>query len=192
MPILLTSRLLLERLDETDRDSWRLMCQDPQVMRHVGSGGPWTIEEADDVFDNALAHWHEHGFGWRSIFDRATGVWVGSVVVNHVGYQASTVAEAEVSIGWWIARLAWGRGLATEAASAGRDESFATLGIERLLALIQPTNLGSVRVAQKIGMHFDRETTAPDGESLHIYALTRTGWAHGSACLEPESSEGKE
>ena len=62
-----TARLLLERSSERHRDSWRLICRDPEVMRFVGRGESWETAKADALFDSMLAHWREHGFGWRSV-----------------------------------------------------------------------------------------------------------------------------
>ena len=38
--------------------------------------------EADEVFDWALGHWRDHGFGWRSIVDRSHEHWLGFVGLN--------------------------------------------------------------------------------------------------------------
>ena len=68
---------------------------------------------------------------------------------------------------------AWGKGYATEAAGAVRDYGLGVLGRRRLVAIIDPQNAASIRVAEKIGMHFEKEVmlegyTYPD----HLYALT--------------------
>ncbi len=70
-------------------------------------------------------------------------------------------------------RSAWGKGYATEAASAVRDFAFGMLGIKRRIAMIDPANLASIRVATKIGMKYEKEAifagyTHPD----HVYAIT--------------------
>ncbi|MBZ5503965.1 MAG: GNAT family N-acetyltransferase [Acidobacteriia bacterium] len=46
----------------------------------------------------------------------------------------------------------WGRGYATEAAQSCLEYAFSSLGTERVIALVRPENLGSCRVAEKIGM----------------------------------------
>jgi RimJ/RimL family protein N-acetyltransferase len=71
-------------------------------------------------------------------------------------------------------RSAWGRGYATEAARAVRDFAFGDLGMQRLIAIIDPSNIASIRVAEKIGMHHDAEVmlegyTHPD----HVYIIAR-------------------
>lgn len=65
--------------------------------------------------------------------------------------------QPEIEIGYRLARSHWGYGYATEAASAIRDFAFGSLGIERLIALIDPANTASVRVAEKLGMHHEAD-----------------------------------
>ena len=78
-----------------------------------------------------------------------------------VGQCGLTIQEVEgkneVEIGYLFLRRFWGRGLATEAARAARDHGFNTLGYERLVTLIDPGNLASRRVAEKVGLTLEKE-----------------------------------
>jgi len=58
---------------------------------------------------------------------------------------------------------------------AVRDYAFNTLGLKRLIAIIDPANTASIRVAEKIGMKYEQDVMFegydhPD----HVYAITRT------------------
>lgn len=171
MRTLETGRLLLEPWDERWREDWRLICRDPEVMRFIARGEVWDTERADEVFDRALSHWREHGFGWRSALEKATESWLGFVGLNYIGPGIEGVEPGEVEIGWWIVRPAWRRGFATEGALAIRDEGFERVGLERMIARLQPANPASARVAEKIGMRFARAAIGQDSEALHLYAL---------------------
>jgi RimJ/RimL family protein N-acetyltransferase len=168
-----TERLSLEPWNERHRTAWRLICRDPEVMRFIALGTIWETDKADEVFDRTLAHWHKHGFGWRPVLDKANGNWLGFVGLNHIGPGIEGVVSNDVEIGWWIISAAWGRGYATEGAVAIRDEGFERVGLERLIARLQPANTASARVAEKIGMRFELETTGHSGEVLSIYLLDR-------------------
>ena len=61
--------------------------------------------------------------------------------------------------GWRLARGAWGRGLATEAAGAARDDAFERLGLPELISIIHPENERSRRVATKLGMTIEGEVS---------------------------------
>ncbi|MEU8316082.1 GNAT family N-acetyltransferase [Micromonospora sp. NPDC048887] len=63
-----------------------------------------------------------------------------------------------------------GRGFATEAAAACRDHARCRLGVDRLVAIIHPDNAPSKRVAERIGLSFERATTSESGDPAHVYA----------------------
>jgi RimJ/RimL family protein N-acetyltransferase len=169
-----TPRLLLEPWAPRHRAAWRRICRDPEVMRYIGPRETWGRQETDEVFDRALAHWREHGFGWRSALERTSGEWLGLVGLNYAPPGAVEMSADEVEIGWWIVRRAWGRGLATEGAAAIRDEGFGRVGLPRIIARLQMPNVASARVAEKIGMRLAREATGRHGEPLRIYLLQST------------------
>ena len=65
--------------------------------------------------------------------------------------------EPEMELGYRLGRSFWGRGLATEAARAAVEYARDTLGLRRLIALIDPGNTRSVAVAKKLGMSKESE-----------------------------------
>jgi hypothetical protein len=98
-------------------------------------------------------------------------------VIGYCGlfYFPDIDGQPEIEIGYRLARSAWGHGYATEAALSVRDFAVTTLGIKRLIAMIDPSNLASIRVAEKLGMRYEKEVmlegyTHPD----HIYAMNST------------------
>ena len=62
-----------------------------------------------------------------------------------------------------------GADYATEAARAVRDDAFGRLGKPSLVALIDPENAGSERVAIKVGMRYRRDTTRPNSKTRRVY-----------------------
>jgi hypothetical protein len=89
-------------------------------------------------------------------------------------YYPDVCGQPENEIGYRLARPSWGRGYATEAARAVRDYSFGVLGLLRLIAMIDPQNVASLRVAEKLGMHYENDMmfegyTHPD----EVYAINR-------------------
>ncbi|MSR60370.1 MAG: N-acetyltransferase [Planctomycetaceae bacterium] len=82
--------------------------------------------------------------------------------------------QPETEIGYRLARPHWGRGYATEAARALRDYGFGTLSLARLIALIDPRNAASIRVAEKIGLRYEKDVM-PEGYTHpdRVDAITR-------------------
>jgi RimJ/RimL family protein N-acetyltransferase len=63
----------------------------------------------------------------------------------------------EVEVGWHTRPSRKGEGIAPEAGAAARDWAFENLDIGHLISLVRPENEASRRVAEKLGMHVDRE-----------------------------------
>ena len=62
-------------------------------------------------------------------------------------------------IGYWLDERCWGRGLATEAATAVRDFAFGVLGLDRLTSGHAFDNPGSGHVLEKLGFRWTDDTT---------------------------------
>jgi RimJ/RimL family protein N-acetyltransferase len=75
----------------------------------------------------------------------------------------------EVEIGWWLTPRHWGRGLASEAASAVVKCALRDLPVERIVAIAIPENYASRRIMEKIGMHYER-TISHKGFQVVLYA----------------------
>jgi RimJ/RimL family protein N-acetyltransferase len=64
----------------------------------------------------------------------------------------------ELEVGYHIRATLQGRGLATEAAAACRDYARDVLKVDRLIAIIDPQNRPSQRVAEKLGLVVERDS----------------------------------
>jgi [ribosomal protein S5]-alanine N-acetyltransferase len=69
------------------------------------------------------------------------------------------IAAGLNEIGYWLDEACWGRGLATEAATAVRDFALWTLGLDRLTSGHASDNLGSGRVLEKLGFRWTGDAT---------------------------------
>jgi RimJ/RimL family protein N-acetyltransferase len=77
-------------------------------------------------------------------------------------------------IGWFIDREYWGKGLASEGASAALEVTFDEFGFERILAICKVENVASSRVIEKIGMSYVELQAHPRfGFALKIYEVGR-------------------
>jgi RimJ/RimL family protein N-acetyltransferase len=128
-----------------------------------------------------LAHWEEHAFGWRGIFDiaAADGPLIGIVALKRTSGHLEEIAGPTIEIGWWVAPEQWGRGIATEAAIAARDEAFTDHGTARLVSQHMAANPVSGNVMRKIGMRHHVDTVGIHGEALRIFLLDRADWIPG-------------
>lgn len=177
MSVLETERLLLESLTELRRAEFAALTALPETMQYWSPGGAWTPEEADRRFTRSLAQLRDLRFGKRWLVSKETGAGLGFVDTTTFGPGWGDVAPDEIEIGWMLTPAAWGRGYATEAARAIRDEAFERLGLGSLLAGYHPENTASGRIMEKLGMTHDRDVIGSNGWPLRVYRLTRERWA---------------
>jgi [ribosomal protein S5]-alanine N-acetyltransferase len=164
--VLTTERLLLRPFHILDAEPLYSIFCDGEVMRF--SDGVKTKEWVQTWLERYYATW---GFGPYAVVEKHN-----HGVIGYCGlfYFPDVNGQPEVELGYRLARSSWGQGYATEAACAVRDYAFYRLGINRLIAMIDPSNVASIRVAEKIGMHYETEAllegyTHPD----HVYVITR-------------------
>ncbi|WP_188194760.1 GNAT family N-acetyltransferase [Nonomuraea sp. SYSU D8015] len=174
MRVLLTARLALIRWEQRFQEDLIRLSSDERVMRFIGSG-TWSRDYAVQRHELAIEQWERRGFGMRAITERDGDAFLGLV---SLGDGHTPELEAPVlEIGWWVDPGAWGRGIATEAAAAARDEAFARLGASSLTACFHRDNLRSERIMEKLGMSFAGEVIDRYGQPARMYALTRSAWA---------------
>jgi RimJ/RimL family protein N-acetyltransferase len=177
MKVIETERLLLEPLTGSRLEQFVALTGDRKTMRYWRADGPFSRDEAERRFAAALARTREQGFGRRWVVLKASGDGLGFVETQRFGETCPDVSPDEVEIGWMLAPSAWGRGYATEAGRAIRDEAFERLELESIVAVHHPENAASGRIMQKLGMAFERDVVAVDGWPLRLYRLSRAQWA---------------
>jgi RimJ/RimL family protein N-acetyltransferase len=77
--ILETQRLRMRQFGESDWDAYALMCADPEVMRHIGTGVVLTRDEAWRSIAGVLGHWQLRGYGMWALESKETGEFIGRV-----------------------------------------------------------------------------------------------------------------
>lgn len=136
-------RLELRPFEVSDLEAALRIYGDPEVMRHVGEGGAVGREEAARMLADYRAHQDRHGFAFWAVFERRSGELIGDAGLEVTG--------EGVELGYTLARSAWGKGLATEAAQLCVQAAFGPLALPRLVALAAVENSASARVLEKLG-----------------------------------------
>lgn len=142
-----TDRLALRpwRLEESERfyDIHRRW----EVARWIGGRVMQDPEEAVEMIERHRARLAtDPRFGSWAVVERATGLPAGTVILKPL-----PDGEGEIEIGWHLHPDCWGRGLATEAATALLARAFA-LGLPEVWAVTHPDNHRSAGVCRKLGM----------------------------------------
>jgi len=169
-----TARLILRPFAPEDLDRLAAILADPGVVRYLPGGNPRTREQTDKTLQFIIGHWEQYGFGWWAITHKASRELIGWCGLKLI----DTTREVEVL--YLFARPYWGRGYATEAASASLRYGFQELGLDRIIALAVPENVVSRRVMEKLGMQYER-TANYYNLDLAVYAITRQAFHPGQA-----------
>jgi RimJ/RimL family protein N-acetyltransferase len=166
--ILETERRLLRRFVPSDLEDLSLFYSDPDVIKYIPDA-PRTYEETKEELEwflNGHPKFPELGL-WATIY-KQTGQFIG-----RCGLLPWTIdGQQEVEVAFALSREYWGQGLATEAADALVQYGFERLRLSRLICLIDHDNQGSIKVAMKIGMTFEKEGKDEKGPFL-IYAMNK-------------------
>jgi RimJ/RimL family protein N-acetyltransferase len=172
-----TERLLLRMPEPTDLDALHRVYGDPEVMRFVGDGRPFSRRRTAAEIERFREGWERDGLSTFVLELRDGGSVVGDVGFAawdpetwRYGVPVEPGRRVEIELGWTLARDAWGRGYATEAATAARDWALRELRPPRLISMILPENERSQRVARRIGEHFEREVVTASGTVTQLWS----------------------
>jgi RimJ/RimL family protein N-acetyltransferase len=124
---------------------------DPDTMRYIGSGVPWTRDDIARRLDRGMQlNADGHPYFWTVV--RADS----NEVIGQGGLVPITFNGPETELGYRLGQPHWGQGFATEIARAAVEcaltpTSAGGLGLDRLVAVCYEDNLPSRRVLAKAG-----------------------------------------
>jgi [ribosomal protein S5]-alanine N-acetyltransferase len=153
MVIAKSERLCLRHFHIADLDQICAVFCDPEVMRF--GPGPQSRAWVQDWLRGCLEDYYcKWGFGlW------AVQLTSESRVIGFCGLTRfdDIDGQSEIELGYRFARAHWGHGFGTEAAQIVRDYAFQSLGLPRLVSIISAENGPSMRIAEKIGFHHEKD-----------------------------------
>jgi RimJ/RimL family protein N-acetyltransferase/predicted metal-dependent hydrolase len=174
-----TRRLILRPFESEDVDAAFEWFGDPIVMRFTPAGPDTSIEQTKARLANYQEHQTEHGFSKWIVLDRHLGRPIGDsglLVLQENGW---------VDLGFRLAQPYWGKGLATEIASAWVRAAFDDFHIDRLTAIVHPENLASIRILEKLGFLTERRDTIMGMKSI-VFSL-RANHGETDSCFHHPS-----
>jgi RimJ/RimL family protein N-acetyltransferase len=171
---LLTPRLRLRPYREDDVAPMFGVFGDREVMRFSQSGGDPTIEVTAARIAKLIDHQAKFGFSLWVVEDRTTGEILGDCGLKQLE------AGPEIEVGYRFAKAHWGRGYATESAEASVRYGFHTLALPRIVAVVEPANVASCRVIEKIGLPY-RHQAPHYGRTMNYYAADREEYLRSSS-----------
>ncbi|WP_051489333.1 GNAT family N-acetyltransferase [Roseivivax halodurans] len=153
-PVIETARLALRGPGLAEFDAFAAFHADP--ARCLGFGPVMDRPKTWRWWAANIGHWHIHGYGYFTIWDRQSGRPAGICGIwNPEGWP-------EPEVGWVVFEAFEGRGIAYEAALAARGWAYDTLGMTTLTSNIKPGNTRSQALATRLGAHHERSYDNPE------------------------------
>lgn len=150
LPTLAGPRLQLRWMEPGDLDDLFAVYSDAEVVRYW-SHGAWPHRDEATIYLEAIESGYQAGdlFQW-GIALREDDRIIGTVTLYGIDHP-----QARAEVGFALARAHWGRRYGREALTALLDHAFGTLALRRIEADVDPRNLPSCRLAERLG--FQRE-----------------------------------
>lgn len=166
--ILETARLQLRELTARDAPFMLTLLNEPSFIENIGDRGVRSVPDAAAYIERGpRASYAQHGFGLWLVALAETGTAIG--ICGLLRRDALPAPD----IGFAFLPAHWSRGYAFEAASSVRDFGRDALKLPRLLAIVSPTNAGSIRLLERLGFVFERMVSMPgDAHELKLFAAT--------------------
>lgn len=165
-----TQRLHLRQIKESDSLSLFKIWSDPDVTKFMNISNFTDENQAKDMihFLNELAQSNK---ALRfTIIEKESNQIIGSC-----GYNSLDFENSKTEIGYDISKAFWGKGYAPEAISALLNYAFTHLKLCRVEAKVEPENVNSIKVLQKLQFAFEgtlRKSEKSNGKfiDLNIYS----------------------
>ena len=151
MTVLATDRLLLRQLTTDDAGFMFELLNDPSFIRNIGDRNIRTIDDACAYIVNGpVKSYEKNGFGLYLIVVKETDESIGICgLIRRENLE-------DVDIGYALLPKFWSKGYAVEAAQVTKAYAKDVIGLKRIVAIVDPTNEGSIRVLEKIGLRYEK------------------------------------
>ncbi len=166
-----TQRLILRRPEVGDFEAWVDLMGDERSSRFIG--GPMSRPEAWRSLGLMTGHWDLRGYGNFACILKTTGACIGRV---GPWYPEGWPGQ---EVGWALRISFQGQGYAEEAARAAMDWAFETLDWSEVVHCIDPLNLPSIRLADRLGSSLLKRQALPAPYShivCGVYGQSREAW----------------
>lgn len=167
MTVLETERLLLRELNDDDAEFMLELLNDPAFIENIGDRKIRSLDGAKVYINKGpVASYAKHGFGLYLVQLKETGESIG--ICGLIRRDQLN----DVDIGYAFLPRYWSKGYAIESALAVKREARDVIGLDRIVAIVDPRNTGSIRVLEKLGMKYEKMVKLADDDiELKLFAV---------------------
>ena len=166
MNILETERLTLRQFTADEAPFILELVNEPSFIQNIGDRGVRTLSDAVKYIETGpVSSYARNGFGLYVVTLKESGESIGMCGL------IKRDALDDVDIGYAYLPRFWSKGYAVEAARAVKEQA-RSLGLKRLVAIVDPANTGSIRVLEKLGLAFEKMIKlSADDIALKLFAI---------------------
>ncbi|WP_276131855.1 GNAT family N-acetyltransferase [Polluticoccus soli] len=146
-----TPRLILRDLLPSDEEGMFALNADQEVMRYVGAKPLNDIEQAREAIAFIRRQYETNGIGRWAVIEKDSGSFVGWAGLKLMQEPVNGYVDF-YDIGYRFMKSSWGKGYATEAASATLQYAWEVMRLPEVNAMANVDNVASRRVLTKIGL----------------------------------------
>lgn len=159
MTILKTDRLLINKITLNDAPHILALMTDKDWINNIGDRGIRTIEAAEEhIRTKFIKTYEESNLGFYGLILKDSDEFIGIAgLVDREGID-------HVDIGYGLLPGFRGKGFAFEATKAIYDYGYDTLKLEKIVAIVNPDNIPSIKLLNKLGLHYEKMVRLPDEE----------------------------
>ncbi|MGI8730029.1 MAG: GNAT family N-acetyltransferase [Solirubrobacteraceae bacterium] len=177
LPIL-TERLAMRAYQPGDLDQLHaVLYGDPAAMALLGGARDRAGTRAS--IERSMVQQELSGYSFWPVFERESGLLIGEA-----GLCPLTPGGMDIALGYAFGRDFWDRGYATEVGRSILSEAFATLGLQRVVAITREANTRSRKVLGKLGFRASGRRHIWGAEQLY-FVLNRVGY---KSATQPDSA----
>ena len=169
-----TECLFVRHFAPDDLNNFADLCADAEVMRYVGNGETLPRDEVVRWIEVCQTKYATRGYGTSAVLERASGISPDTAPGTFVGYCGVVRAPGNDfdELIYVFHKRVWGRGYAVEASKAMLEYVFERSLLTHIYATIHADNLASQKVAEKLGMRFEKEVVESEGV-VRFYVVER-------------------
>ena len=167
MTQLKTERLTLRQFTLSDAEFILELVNEPSFIQNIGDRGVRKLSDAEKYLETGpISSYERNGFGLLAVTLNDTGQPIGMCGL------IKRDALEDVDIGYAFLPAFWSKGFALESSQAVIIHAKETMGLKRVVAIVDPANAGSIRLLEKIGMTFENMVKlSVDDIDLKLYSI---------------------
>ncbi|MCS5708087.1 GNAT family N-acetyltransferase [Candidatus Berkiella cookevillensis] len=160
-----TNRITIREFKIDDLNDLYKILSNPRVMRYSVHGS-YTLAQTETLLKETISSYKKQFYGIYAVELKENQKMIGFFGLSPQEINDKT----EIELGYRFAEEYWGNGFATEGAIACIHYVFENLNLERIISIIDPQNIGSVRVAEKAGLVHECEANYHNFY-VHVYSI---------------------